>query len=119
MVTTRAELLQMWGDDNPLGRRPFEIRALHKMGVMSPGSFVRCNNEVVGLLNDGQVWAMSGEEGFPLKILSAEIETMLQSHTVDDLEAAQATFADNSYILAVGERLYLFDFTVGAWVMAQ
>jgi hypothetical protein len=120
MISTRAELLQLWGDA-PTGNSPFQIRRIQgTQGILAPDSFATCNNLVVGLMNDGKVWALSGNEGFPTEPISEEIEPDLRAHTAAELEAAKAAFIDNCYVLAIGERLYFYDLSAGgAWVTAE
>lgn len=118
MVSTRAEILQLWGDA-PSGGSPFELRALHSMGILAPSSFKWCGNVAVGLMADGKVWATGGADNFLAHELSADIETSLREHTATELEAAQADFLENTYILAIGDRFYFYDFTAGGWYTAE
>jgi hypothetical protein len=112
MVATRAEMLQLFGDA-PSGNSPFQLRTLHEGGVLAPSSFKWCGNVIVALTTDGKVRTTGGEDTFLIHEISADIEADLRQHTPAELEGAVAEFIESTYVLAIGDKVYCYDFSAG------
>lgn len=114
-ILLRRGLYVLQGDDYTT----WTIYRIHDRGCIAPDSVLRADNHVMWLSDDG-VYVGSYIYRFQLEKFSKPIEADLQAYNATpagrvQLEAACAAFVNNTYVLAIGNTMYCYDFDTAGW----
>lgn len=114
-VCKRSGTWLLWGDTPT----DFQLRKVHEQGTVAPDSATRCDNMVCVLLSDG-VYRSSFQDGFLLTKFSEEIDPLLEDYLRSaegraSYHRAAGQFYRNQYHLAIGDRMFIFDFDAPGW----
>lgn len=93
----------------------FPMLQLHpELGCDCPGTIQLCNNRLVWLNSDGKVYGLFSAGVYSernLRVLSLQVESELRKFKVDERKAATATRYEDHYLLLVGGKLMVMDFS--------
>jgi hypothetical protein len=95
------------------------VTKIHDRGCIAPDSVLRCDNHVCWLSDDG-VYVGSYIYRFQLEKFSKPIEADLQAYNATTtgrqaMENSVAAFVNNTYMLAIGNIIYCYDFDTQGW----